>query len=219
MASSGRSCMPDEIANLHHQWDALFRAMGKPQAHQHEFEQLVRHYCEPHRAYHNLLHIADCLRQFDGVRFMAPDPDAVEAAIWFHDVIYDPRGSDNEGASAAYADDSLARLGAAEPFKAEVNRLVLLTRHDEPPKDLAGQLMVDTDLSSLGAAAAVFDQNGQNIRREFAHVDDATYRASRAAILRKFAQRPRIYLTDVFFDRYEEAARANLCRALASLEG
>ncbi len=211
--------MLHDLANLHSRWDALLRPLATPATRHHEFEQLIGHYREPHRAYHNLLHIVDCLHQFDGVRYMAPDPDAIEAAIWFHDVIYDPRASDNEGMSAAYADNSLARLGAAEPLRAEVNRLVLLTRHDAPPKDLAGQLMVDTDLSSLGAAAAVFDQNGQNIRREFAHVDDATYRASRAAILRTFAQRPRIYLTDVFFERYEEAARDNLRRALAALEG
>jgi predicted metal-dependent HD superfamily phosphohydrolase len=211
--------MPQELANLHSRWDALMRPLGTPATRHREFEQLVRHYREPHRGYHNLAHIADCLHQFDGVRHLAPDPDTVEAAIWFHDVIYDPRGMDNESASAAYADQALARLGADERYRAEVGRLILLTRHDKPPTDVAGQLMVDTDLSSLGASAAVFDQNGQNIRREFAHVDDATYQTSRAKILRKFAARPRIYLTDVFFLRYEEAARVNLRRALGALEG
>lgn len=208
-----------EDTKLHSRWDALLRPLGTSAARHQEFEQLVRHYREPHRGYHNLNHIADCLHQFDVVRHMAPDPDAVEAAIWFHDVIYDPRGVDNEGASAAYADGCLARLGAEERFRAEVNRLILLTRHDDPPNDVAGQLMVDIDLSSLGAPAAVFDQNGENIRREFAHVDEQHYRASRAKILRKFDARPRIYLTESFVARYEESARANLRRALAALEG
>ena len=211
--------MPHDLANLHSRWDALFRGTGTPQARRHEFEQLVRHYREPHRGSHNLDHIADCLRQFDAVRHLAPDPDAIEAAIWFHDVIYDPRGADNEGASAAYADGALARLGADEPMRREVSRLIGLTRHNEPPADLAGQLMVDTDLASLGASPAVFDENGRNIRREFAHVDDATYQQARADILRKFIARPRIYFTDVFFKRFEEPARVNLRRAIAALGG
>jgi predicted metal-dependent HD superfamily phosphohydrolase len=212
--------MPQELANLHSRWDALLRPLGTPATRHHEFEQLVRHYREPHRGYHTLAHIADCLRHFDEVRHMvARDADAIEAAIWFHDVIYDPRGSDNEGASAAYATAALARLGADEPFRAEVNRLIGLTRHAELPTDLAGQLMVDIDLSSLGASATLFEQNGQNIRKEFAHVDDAAYRKGRADILRKFNARPRVYLTDVFFARFEEAARANLRRAIGALEG
>ncbi|HEV2292933.1 MAG TPA: hypothetical protein VGR35_03705 [Tepidisphaeraceae bacterium] len=210
--------MCHDLANLHSRWDALFGGMGTPQARHHEFEELVRHYREPHRGYHNLDHIAECLRQFETVREMAPNPDTIEAAIWFHDVIYDPRGSDNEGASADYADAALARLGADEPFRREVRRLIELTRHNDAPADLDGQLMVDTDLASLGASAAAFDANGQNIRREFAHVDDATYQRSRADILRWFAARPRIYLTDVFFNRFEKSARANLRRAIAALE-
>jgi predicted metal-dependent HD superfamily phosphohydrolase len=212
--------MPQELANLHSRWDALLRPLGTPATRHHEFEQLVRHYREPHRGYHTLDHIADCLRQFDDVRHMVPrDADAIEAAIWFHDVIYDPRGSDNEGASAAYATAALGRLGADELFREEVSRLIGLTRHAELPTDLAGQLMVDIDLSSLGASATVFEQNGQNIRQEFAHVDDAAYRKARAAILRRFSARPRIYLTDAFFGRFEEAARANLRRAIGALEG
>ena len=213
--------MTQDLAHLHSRWDALLRPLGTPAARHHEFEQLVRHYREPHRGYHNLAHVADCLHHFDGARHLAPpgSADAIEAAIWFHDVIYDPRGSDNEGASAAYADAALARLGAEEGYRSEVRRLILLTRHDRAPVDLAGQLVVDVDLASLGASPGVFDENGRNIRREFSHVDEATYRSSRATILRRFASRPRIYSTDMFFERYEAAARANLTRAAAALEG
>jgi predicted metal-dependent HD superfamily phosphohydrolase len=207
--------MNQEDTKLHSRWDALFHGRGTPATRHHEFDQLLRHYREPHRGYHNLDHIADCLRQFDTVRHMAPDPDAVEAAIWFHDVIYDPRGSDNEGASAEYAAAALSRLGADEPFRREVSRLILVTRHNESPADPGGQLIADIDLASLAAAPAVFDQNGRNIRREYGHVDDAAYERSRAAMLRKFVERPRIYHTKSFFDRYEQAARDNLRRALA----
>ena len=210
--------MNQQLAKLHSRWDALFRGLGTPAIRHHEFDALVRHYREPHRAYHNLDHIVECLRQFDLVRHLVNDPDAVEAAIWFHDVIYDPRGADNEGASAAHAQAALSRLGVDERFRQEVARLILLTRHDAPPADLAGQLMVDIDLSSLGAKPEVFDRNGENIRKEFAHVDDATYRATRARFMRAFAERPRLYYTEYFRWRFDGPARANLRRAIEALE-
>jgi predicted metal-dependent HD superfamily phosphohydrolase len=210
--------MNHELAKLHSRWDALFHGLGTSGIRHHEFDALVRHYREPHRGYHNLDHIAACLRQLDLVRHLAPDGDALEAAIWFHDVIYDPRGADNEGASAVYATGALSRLGADEPFRQEVSRLILLTRHNTPPADIAGQLMVDIDLSSLGVSPEEFDRNGQAIRNEFAHVDDATYKRTRAQIMRNFAARPKLYFTEYFRWRFEEPARANLRRAIAALE-
>jgi predicted metal-dependent HD superfamily phosphohydrolase len=210
--------MNQDLTKFHSRWDALFRGLGTPGSRHREFEALVRHYREPHRGYHNLDHIAACLRQFDLVRHLAPDGDALESAIWFHDVIYDPRGADNEAASAAYAMGALARLGAIEEFRQEVARLILLTRHVQPPDDVAGQLLVDIDLSSLGAPPEEFDRNSENIRREFAHVDEATYKRTRAQIMRKFAARRPLYFTDYFKWRFEQPARANLARAIAALE-
>ncbi len=47
-------------------------------------------YSEPHRFYHTLTHIDSMLNHLDRIK-----PDGVELAlaVWFHDVIYDPRSS------------------------------------------------------------------------------------------------------------------------------
>ena len=49
IAQEQRKIMAQDLANLHSRWDALFRGMGTVQVRHHEFDQLVRHYREPHR--------------------------------------------------------------------------------------------------------------------------------------------------------------------------
>ena len=58
-------------------------------------------YRAPDRHYHGLSHIEALLALAQEYRTALSDPDAVEAAIWFHDAIYDSRRSDNETRSAA----------------------------------------------------------------------------------------------------------------------
>ena len=50
-------------------------------------------------------------------------------------------------------------------------------------------------------------------------VPELMYRRGRSEILRGFLNRPSIYQTAWFRQRYENAARANLERALATLAG
>lgn len=61
------------------------------------FDGLMELYSEENRAYHNLLHIDRMLSWLDE---SGEASDAVELAIWFHDAIYDPQGSQNEAKSA-----------------------------------------------------------------------------------------------------------------------
>ena len=79
------------------------------------------------------------------------------------------------------------------------------------------RLLLDVDLAILGAAPARFAESSRQVRAEYAHVPDATFRAGRARVLAGFLQRPRIYVTDVFRDALEERARANLQQALEAL--
>ena len=95
--------------------------------------------------------------------------------------------------------------------------LILLTRHDREPPDIDGKLMVDIDLASLARPAEVFDENTRLIRKEYPHVRDEEFARGRREMLARFLARPRIYYTDLFRDRYEQRARANLSRALAKL--
>jgi len=49
------------------------------------FDQLLARYSEPHRKYHTLQHLAECLAHVEAVRHLAEQPGEVEFALWFHD--------------------------------------------------------------------------------------------------------------------------------------
>jgi predicted metal-dependent HD superfamily phosphohydrolase len=178
---------------------------------------LVQRYSEEARAYHTLEHVLNCQRELDDWRALAKDPDELEAALWFHDVVYDPRGSGNEPASAEFASVVLNGAGMAAERIEKVERLILATRHDAVPEAGDSALIVDIDLAILGAPTDQFEQYEQAIRREYAWVPEAVYRVKRAAVLAGFLGRPALYATEVFRERLEAQARLNLARSISRL--
>ena len=208
----------DMLASLASRWELLWHEHATADTRREILDQLIAAYTAPQRHYHDLRHVAECLREFDSVRHLAANPQAVEAAIWFHDVVYDGHRQDNEERSAEWAEESLQRLGASAALRAQVRDLVLFTRHDRPPVTADGKLMVDIDLASLGFAPDIFDANGRAIRREYPHVPEADFLRGRAALLGRFLDRPRIYLTEHFFAHYEQQARQNLQRTLSAID-
>ena len=179
------------------------------------YGELVSAYTAPDRHYHDIRHIAHCLSEFDGVRHLARNPQAVEVAIWFHDVVYDGRQQDNEEQSADVAAEALRRVGASEAFIGEVQQLILFTRHNAEPTTSDGKLLADIDLASLALAPDRFDENSRRIRSEYLHVPEDAFIRTRNDMLGGLLKRPRIYYTDVFHDRYEGQARENLERAVS----
>ena len=180
------------------------------------FAQLMAAYAEAQRHYHTQQHLGECLSAFDGVRALAERPDEVELALWFHDAIYDIRGHHNEQRSADWARDALRAAGVAAEAAQRVHGLVMATRHTAVPTGRDEQLLVDIDLSILGAQRARFDEYEQQIRKEYAYVPGFLFRRKRREILKGFLDRPAIYSTPHFHDRLEARARDNLRRATAA---
>jgi predicted metal-dependent HD superfamily phosphohydrolase len=177
------------------------------------FRELERGYGENDLAYHNLVHIEDCCRQLDGCRDLAEDVVAVELAIFFHDLIYDPRRSDNEELSSECAKGFLAGTGFAD----QVAGLILATKHTTQASDHDARLICDIDLSILGRSEDVYARYAGAIREEYAWVPEADYRAGRRAVLENFLGRESIFSHDVFVEKYEAAARRNLADEIRRL--
>ena len=181
------------------------------------FDNLVSRYNEPHRAYHNAQHLADCLKQLDLAPPSTPNADVVELALWFHDAVYDVRAGDNERASADLAAEFLATCGAPTELMDQTKRLILATEHQVIPIDIESQLMIDIDLSILGQPPTRYHEFEEQIREEYAWVPEDVFRMKRAEVLSGFLAREQIYSTLWFYKSYEEQARINLQRAIATL--
>lgn len=93
----------------------------------------------------------------------------------------------------------------------------MATKHTTIPIDPDIQFLVDIDLSSFGQSESKFDKNGQQIRKEYDWVPEDAFVAGRSAILKSFLDRPNIYATQFFRNKYETQARRNIARSLAQL--
>lgn len=177
-------------------------------------ERLLAAWSAPQRHYHTLVHLAECLAHFEGVRELARNPGAVAIALWFHDAIYQVRGNDNEQCSADWAARELAAAGAPESIRTQVADLILATRHDALPQDPDARLLVDIDLAILGAPPERFAEYDRQVRAEYAWVPGCVYRHRRRAVLRSFLGREAIYATTHFRTLLEAQARRNLASAI-----
>jgi predicted metal-dependent HD superfamily phosphohydrolase len=185
-------------------------------------DELVRAYAAPERHYHNLAHVEAMLGLMHSYENTLSDPQSVEAAIWFHDVIYDTRRHDNEEKSAELAASRLS--GVVSPDRiALIARMIRATAGHHVPEELDEAqrldcaLFLDMDLSILGSTPDLFAAYEDAVRREYGWVPDALWREGRRKVLQGFLDRPAIYMSPRFRASHEAAARANLMRSLERL--
>jgi predicted metal-dependent HD superfamily phosphohydrolase len=183
--------------------------------------ELVRAYTAPDRHYHDLRHVETLLRLAQD--HALADREAVEAAIWFHDAIYDTRRQDNEDQSAELAIERLSgraatdRIGrVAAMIRATAGHRLADFADAGAARDCA--LLLDFDLAILGSPPAAFAAYEQAVRREYGWAAESLWIARRRRVLAGFLARPAIYATDEFRASHEATARRNLAHALAKLQ-
>jgi predicted metal-dependent HD superfamily phosphohydrolase len=191
-----------------------FRATGGQARRQEVFEKLCTRYSEPTRKYHSMQHLRECITHFEDSSTLARQPAEVEMALWFHDAIYELGARDNEAASARWAEAELLQAGVAREAIDRVLAMIMATLHSATPSDADERLLVDIDLSILGANEARFQEYENQIREEYAFVPEPLFRQKRGEILRSFLERPRIYNTPFYFEKLERIARSNLGRVI-----
>ena len=203
------------------QWVETWRELGvgdSPELRR-LYGDVLGRYSEPHRHYHTYQHLAECFEKVQDILTLAEHPAEVNVGLWFHDVIYDTQRHDNEERSADWARSAARELGASAESAQRIYDLTMFTRHAAEPVGIDAQVLVDADLSILGAQPARFQEYEAQVRREFGWVPDALFRSNRAKILRALLARPYLYSTARFRELYEAQACRNLQRSLRYLEG
>lgn len=205
-----------EHSALSEAWFALMQQLAVPSdTAQAGWQQLQQRYTEPHRAYHNFSHIAAMLRHLTQTPLIVHDEAVLKLAIWFHDLIYDPKAKDNEARSAELAVQWMQQAGFSAERCDAVRACILATASHQ--LQLAAHvpdaaLFLDLDLSVLGLPPAQYRHYAAAIRKEYAWVAAIPYRLGRAAVLKKFLARSELYFTPYFRQKLEAQARHNLQR-------
>jgi predicted metal-dependent HD superfamily phosphohydrolase len=183
------------------------------------FQILKEKYSEKSRFYHNLSHVKVLLDLLESLNNKVQDHNVIRFAIWFHDVIYNTKRSDNEEESARLAAEMLHKLQVKIKTIEFVQEMILATKNHKG-KNLSYdlKLFLDMDLAILGTSEEIYKEYSEAIREEYSWASESMYCSGRKKILKSFIQRERIYLTDEMEVRYEERARENINNEIKSLD-
>lgn len=199
-------------------WNALWNRLGAQGRPDVVLAELEAAYGASGRHYHTLGHVDRMVEEFLALGPVADNPEAVELALWMHDVVWSPDATEAEAASAAWARERLAPRGVSAALLDCMTELILATRHHaSPPASRDEALVRDLDLLMFAAPPEVFDRCTDMIRQEYGHLPDDAWRTGRARVLRTFLERPVLFHSEPLAG-LEGAARANLGRAVATLD-
>ena len=202
-------------------WVCLTAALGlAPGATAETYRALIKAYGSAGRYYHNLEHLECVLGFIEQLQDEACHPNLVNLAGWFHDAIHDTHAGDNEERSAILAQTTCANWRISENEADRVAELIRATRtHQAAEDDHDASVLLDADLSILGATEVAYDAYASAIRQEYSWVSDADFRAGRARVLRSFLERERLFRLERMRRQYEEQARYNLAREIERISG
>jgi len=179
------------------------------------FDIICQYYSEPHRYYHTLEHIQASLALFEPIQDKLEEPLAMQYALWFHDIIYEPTHNDNEEQSALLAQKMLMQFEIPLSQIEATMHLIQATKHPYTPQSIDEQYIIDIDLAILGSSQ--YDTYQAKIRQEYSHLSNRAYQEGRIKVLQSFLAQSSIYSTEYFHTRFEQKARDNITQEIAQL--
>ena len=166
-------------------WSTLMRELGVGAAASSRWWRVVRdHYANRDRHYHTLAHLRDMFRLRDAFTAALAAPSEVDAAIFFHDIIYDATQKDNETRSAELWERFAAEQGVPADVSERVAGWIRRTAsHMAGPA--AGDLafLLDFDLAVLGRAQPAYAEYTQQVRMEYHHVEWGAFVKARRDVM------------------------------------
>lgn len=181
------------------------------------WQEIENAYAGKGRYYHNLAHLENLLAELKPYQSLFTNWSTVIFALAYHDVVYNTLRSNNEEKSAALAVQRLKELSFPADQIERCRQFIVATKGHHPA-DREINLFTDADLSVLGADAETYRNYAHNIRREYSLYPSLIYNHGRKKVVHHFLNMERIFKSDEFFSKYEEAARRNLKMELSKLK-
>lgn len=214
-----------DIPFLEQKWKNLTTELN-PELVQKWFNFILAQYSEKHRFYHNLAHVQFLLEYAEKYAPKLQDIEAVCYAIWFHDIIYDPQGKENEVKSnemwlqfvqeAQLTDKNKVNAVQAMILGSAKHTLDCIPQELLPKNDQDLLYFFDFDLSILSAESCIYQDYAEAIRKEYAHVPDTLYKEGRAKVLEMFLTRKLYHSADFKFAELQ--AKENMKHELMKLK-
>lgn len=179
------------------------------------WDELQGYYNDSKRHYHNLQHLANLFALFDEYQSKLTEPQIVRWAIWYHDIIYNAKGKDNEAKSAQLGAERLQQLQMPDQQIAQVVKFIEATAQHlsvEATGDLA--YFLDFDLAILGTSLTAYKTYAEAVRKEYRHVPGFLYRRGRRKVLEYFLNAEQLFRTSELRDRLDHQARENMRQEL-----
>ena len=182
-------------------------------------EQVLDHYDQPHRRYHDRRHLREMLDIAEEMAY--PLLPAQALALLFHDAVYVPGAA--RGVNEAMSAQLLRIYGAALPEDVlELACRIVVDTADHQPRTEASRLVLDLDLMRLAADTPDFERHSRAVFTEqrplLAIADDEQawlhFQRRRIPFFERLLARAEIFCLPAFRLRYESVTRENLRRAI-----
>jgi predicted metal-dependent HD superfamily phosphohydrolase len=175
-------------------------------------------YTSKNRYYHTLAHLEKILLELEEVKSRIADWPTILFSLYYHDIIYNIRKSNNELKSAEFAEDRMQSLGIPKEKIEKCKEQIIATSSHKLSDDLDTNYFLDADLAVLGCSRGDYKIYSEDIRKEYRIYPDLFYNTRRKKVIKYFLSREQIYKTGHFYDKYEVQARENLQWELKNLE-
>lgn len=170
-------------------------------------------YNNPIRHYHNFQHICEFLDKALSLKQKIVDYPSFVLAIFFHDVIYDPKSKSNEDRSIDLfkrfaGDANLTKLSSSL-----VIECIEATKSHKVNVNVNTDVLYfsDMDMSIIGSNEDRYKNYSEQIRQEYIHVPLFLYCKGRSKFLKEFKNSDKsIFNTKHFKDHYELRAKSNM---------
>jgi predicted metal-dependent HD superfamily phosphohydrolase len=179
----------------------------------HKFwHEIAEAYSQKDKHYHTLTHLDHMYSHLLEVKSLISNWETVLFSLYYHDIVYHVKASDNEEQSAQLGERRMKQLHVPVDIIEVSKNQILATKTHLQDEHSDTNYFTDADLAVLGQDWETYQAYAENVRKEYAVYPDSLYNPGRKKALQHFLEMDRIFKTDYFYEKFEVPARQNILK-------